>query len=352
MPEAVGFFNPVASATRCNDKAGFSEAGGPLFRLGASQQGFGRRLGLLAVALCLLWAATADAAPRTGSRAAARPPKFLITETAVVSDPAVRQELVRLGTAFAHTVTAKTLARFGRKAGHRRVDLLAAPPREYRDRVRADALTRLRAAGFDTGQSQYFVYADRNPAMQLLFLAYYDAPSGQVVLLGADFISSGKLRRGKDSFLTPVGVFENLPDNWGYRAEGTKNDKGWRGLGAKGSRVWDFGFQQAPREFRQGVYDSQMRLLMHATDPDHGEPRLGGPDSKGCVRISSAANGFFDSRSILDRYYEQLAATEPERMWLLRPDRTPVSHPGSYLVVGDSAIQSAARETDAPTTPQ
>jgi hypothetical protein len=97
----------------------------------------------------------------------------------------------------------------------------------------------------DLSTSQYFVYADRNPTIQIIFLAFYDAAAQTVRLLGADFISSGKLRPGEDSFLTPVGVFENVPDNWGYRAQGTKNSKGWRGLGAHGSRVWDFGYQQA-----------------------------------------------------------------------------------------------------------
>ncbi|KHK01245.1 hypothetical protein NY78_3438 [Desulfovibrio sp. TomC] len=236
------------------------------------------------------------------------------------------------------------MARFGSKAGKRRLDLLHAPSQSYRDVVRADALDRLRAAGADLSVSQYFVYADRNPSTQLILLAFFDAAGQHVVLLGADFISSGKLRPGEDSFITPVGVFEHLPENWGYRAEGTKNSKGWRGLGARGSRVWDFGYQQAPRQFRQGVYDSQMRLLMHATDPDQGEPRLGGPDSKGCVRVSAAANAFLDQHSILDRHYEYIAATEKARdMWLLRPDRRPVSLPGSYLVVGDSAMGNASR---------
>ncbi|MHC1788826.1 MAG: hypothetical protein AB9867_04860 [Solidesulfovibrio sp.] len=266
------------------------------------------------------------------------------TEAASVADAALRQELIQVSREFAATVTAKTLARFGKQYGKRRLDLLAAPDSTYRDTVRADALDRLKAAGADLSRSQYFVYTDRNPATQLLILAFYDAPAQRVVLLGGDFISSGKLRPREDSFITPVGVFEHLPENWGYRAEGSKNSKGWRGLGARGSRVWDFGYQQAPRQFRQGVYDSQMRLLMHATDPDQGEPRLGDPDSKGCVRVSAAANAFLDRRSILDRHYEQIAAADKERdMWLLRRDRSPVSLPGSYLVIGDSAQGSASR---------
>jgi hypothetical protein len=320
--------------------------GGPLFH---PASGFGRLLVLGAVLAALALALPATAAyakDKAGLAATVNPAKaspFFEAEAAAVADTAMHQELLAVGREFAATVTARTMARFSGKAGQRRLDLLTAPPQAYRDTARTDALERLRAANADLTVSQYFVYADRNPAAQLLLLAYYDAPAGRVVFVGTDFISSGKLRPREDSFITPVGVFEHLPENWGYRAEGSKNSKGWRGLGARGSRVWDFGYQQAPRQFRQGVYDSQMRLLMHATDPDQGEPRLGGPDSKGCVRVSAAANAFLDRRSILDRHYEQIAVTDTKRdLWLLRRDRTPVSQPGSYLVVGDSAQGSAS----------
>lgn len=346
MPEAAGFSSPTGRATSlAKNKAGFPEAGSPLFRLA-------RRTAFFALTAWLL--GTAGGFLVATCQAAGKAPAFLETELAPVADPALRGELAAVAADFAAAVTDKTLARFGRKHAHRRTDLLAAPPQEYRDRIRADALAKLLGAGMDPALDQYFVYADRNPATQILFLAYYDAGNRRVVLLGTDFISSGKLRPGDDSFLTPLGAFEHLPDHWGYRAEGTKNAKGWRGLGAKGSRVWDFGYQQAPRQFRQGVYDSQMRLLMHATDPDNGEPRLGGPDSKGCVRVSAAANAFLDRRAILDRHYEKIAAEEKDRdMWLLRADRSPVAHPGSYLVVGDSAILSAARaEPQTAPTPQ
>jgi hypothetical protein len=346
MPEAAGFSNPTGRATSLTmDKAGFPKAGSPLFRLA-------RRTAFFTLAAWVL--ALAGGSLAIPCLAAGKAPAFLQTELMPVADPVLRGELAAVSTDFAGAVTDKTLARFGRKHARRRTDLLAAPPQEYRDHIRADALARLLGAGMDPALGQYFVYADRNPATQMLFLAYYDATHRRVILLGTDFISSGKLRPGDDSFLTPLGAFEHLPDNWGYRAEGTKNAKGWRGLGARGSRVWDFGYQQAPRQFRQGVYDSQMRLLMHATDPDNGEPRLGGPDSKGCVRVSAAANAFLDRRAILDRHYEKIAAAEKDHdMWLLRTDRSPVAHPGSFLVVGDSAILSAARaEPQTAPTPQ
>ncbi len=343
MPEAAGS-SSAGSGAFCQKarQAGFPQTGSPLFHRGA------RRsvpvMGLAALTLLFILFLSAPAAQAAPGRTSPKALPFGEAEAAGVADPDLRQDLTRLSQAFRTEVTARTLARFGRKAGRRRLDLLVSPGRDYLDRVRNDALARLRDAAADLSNSQFFVYVDRNPGTQLLFLAFYDATAQTVRLLGADFVSSGKLRPGEDSFITPAGVFENRPENWGYRAEGTKNSKGWRGLGAKGSRVWDFGYQQAPRLFPLGVYDSQMRLLMHATDPDNGEPRLGGPDSKGCVRISAAANAFLDRHSVLDRHFEELAATETERrMWLLRADRVPVSHPGSYLVVGDSALTNASR---------
>jgi len=338
MPEVVGSFSASHGAL-CHQatQAGFPRMGGPLFLLGKIS---------LPVLAAFLLASLLFVQPAAASKHHAPPVKagFGETEARALADPALREELIRISRDFKATVTAKTLARFAKKTDQRRLDLLTKPGRDYRDHVRADALSRLQASGADLSLNQFFVYADRNPATQILFLAFYEAENQKILLLGADFISSGKLRAGEDSFITPVGVFENVPDHWGYRAEGTKNNKGWRGLGARGSRVWDFGYQQAPRQFRQGIYDSQMRLLMHATDPDRGEPRLGGPDSKGCVRVSAAANSFLDRYSILDRHYERIAVTQKEReMWLLRPDRAPVSQPGSYLVVGDSSMGSASR---------
>ncbi|MYL81912.1 hypothetical protein GTA51_02015 [Desulfovibrio aerotolerans] len=345
MPEAVGSSSTALGACRhVTSQAGSPRTGSPLFCPARAMVCL-LFIGLAALPLCPDTARAGKAKSETVATPESAPAaNFGVLEAAQVADPAQRQELTQISQEFAATVTAKTLARLGPKAGQRHLGLLALHGKDYRDTVRADALAKLQAAGADLTTSQYFVYADRNPGAQLLILAFYDASGPRVVLLGADLISSGKLRPGEDSFITPLGVFENLPENWGYRAQGSKNSKGWRGLGARGSRVWDFGYQQAPRQFRQGVYDSQMRLLMHATDPDQGEPRLGGPDSKGCVRVSAAANAFLDRRSILDRHYEQIAGNDKTRdLWLLRPDRAPVSHPGSYLVVGDSAQGNAAR---------
>ncbi len=271
-------------------------------------------------------------------------------------------EIAALKEAFAKEVRAKTEKRLrqlgasGKKPNRKMAERLARlenPDPAYEERVVADALRRMERSGGRFDSSQYFVYVDAAKDKQLAFLAYYDANApaqagsaapGRVVLIGADLVSTGRLRPGEDSFITPTGIFENLLDNFGYRAQGTKNSKGWRGLGAKGSRVWDFGFQQGLRQFSQGAHPSQMRLLMHATDPDFGEPRLGARDSKGCVRVSAQFNRFLDERAVLDRHYEAFSKTNPNS-WLLRPDRIPVSRPGSFMIIGDASEAPAGRES-------
>ncbi len=297
------------------------------------------RLPLCALVLAAFLSACAAAAP-TPSQPDAAP-----TPPAPAPAPAIPDaELERLRAVFADTVRKNTLDRLKRmekygkrtkQAAQNRAARLTGLDREYVAAAFEDAVERMRRSGFPFAESRCFVYVDANPSVQLLLVGLYDAEAGAPALVGADLISTGKLRKGEDSFITPTGVFEHVPANFGYRAQGTPNKKGWRGLGKKGSRVWDFGFQQGLREFRRGVYPSQMRLLMHATDPKYGEPRLGSPDSKGCVRISGALNRFLDGYGVLDRRYEALAASDPG-MWLLKKDRTPVSQPGSFLIIGDS----------------
>lgn len=175
---------------------------------------------------------------------------------------------------------------------------------------------------------QFFLLVDRNHAEQKVFLAFYDARTG-VQLLGADKTSTGNPSR-RGFFETPTGIFENTPANMNYRALGTKNAKGWRGLGAKGSRVWDLGWQRTVRERGQPM---DIRLLVHATDPDFGEARLGRVDSKGCIRVSARFNRFFDYYGILDSAYE--ASDKAKRVLLAK--RGPVAFAGRFVVVIDSA---------------
>jgi hypothetical protein len=137
-----------------------------------------------------------------------------------------------------------------------------------------------------------------------------------------------------DHFVTPLGVFEHTPHNLDFRAEGTMNEFGIRGYGARGMRIYDFGWAQGERGWGGGG-TSQMRLQMHATDPDKLEPILGIRHSKGCIRIPAALNEFFDEYGILDADYEALAAAG-QSLWVLTPQRAPTSWAGRYLVVINS----------------
>ena len=103
-----------------------------------------------------------------------------------------------------------------------------------------------------------------------------------------------------------LGVFAHSLDNPDFRAEGTLNSNGIRGYGAKGMRVFDFGWQRVPKGWGDGAV-SEMRLQMHATDPDLLERRLGSAQSKGCIRIPATLNRFLDRHGVLDADYERAA---------------------------------------------
>ena len=215
----------------------------------------------------------------------------------------------------------------------------------YQDFIRSDVALQMAKNGVAFPGSQYFVYVDRNPSAQFVTVGFYDQVENRIEFLGTDLVSSGNVEKGGDYFETPTGVFENLVENFSYRAMGTPNQDGWRGLGAKDSRVWDFGDQKSVKKYKEGNTISQMRLLMHSTDPDKGEQRLGRIDSKGCVRISQGLNRFLDAYAILDQNYEEWAKSKPDS-WLLKKDRHPVAYPGRYLIIGDSAqaLQAQAKQ--------
>ena len=198
----------------------------------------------------------------------------------------------------------------------------------YRETVvrQAEDLVRLSQERF--GSSQFFLLVDRNHAMQKAFLAFYDVTEGKVILIGGDKASTGNPNR-RGYFETPTGVFENKPTNMSYRALGTKNKLGWRGLGHKGSRVWDLGWQRTVKGRGEPM---DIRMLVHATDPDHGEKRLGTIQSKGCVRIPARFNRFLDYYGVLDREYE---ISEKAR-YVLLPHRSPLPFAGKFVVIIDS----------------
>ena len=154
-----------------------------------------------------------------------------------------------------------------------------------------------------------------------------------ILMIGASPVSTG--RPGTfDHFLTPLGVFEHTTANMDFRAEGTKNELGVRGYGVRGMRVYDFGWVMADRGWG-APGKSAMRLQMHATDPDLLEPRLGLPQSKGCLRIPASLNVFIDHHGLLDLDYER-AANEGQHLWVLSLDRSVSQWAGKYLIVIDS----------------
>lgn len=178
---------------------------------------------------------------------------------------------------------------------------------------------------------QYVLVVDRSAQVQALFIFWVSRGSAPA-FIGAAPVSTG--RPGQyDHFETPVGIFEHSINNPDFRAEGTRNSAGIRGYGAKGMRVFDFGWQQATRGWGGGGL-STMRLQMHATDPDLLESRLGTIQSKGCIRIPASLNRFLDVFGVIDADY---ADAVNRGVHLPVPMPAPsVYGPGRYLIVIDS----------------
>lgn len=214
----------------------------------------------------------------------------------------------------------------------RRLDVPATAQRSYAERLQRA----LAAAKVPDLANQYVVAVDRNPNVQALFLFWRGNAHQHWQMVGASPVSTGM--PGKfEHFITPLGVFLHTPENMDYRAEGTKNENGIRGYGAKGMRVYDFGWQQARRGWGKPA-SSAMRFQMHATDPDRLEFLLGERHSKGCVRIPATLNAFLDRHGVLDAEYEK-RQKETQSVAVLHGDRKPVKDAGRYLVVLDSGAE-------------
>ncbi len=204
----------------------------------------------------------------------------------------------------------------------------------------AHARRALATAGLRLRRPQLLVVVDRNPAVQRLAIVLAD-PRGSWQVIGGSKVSTGQAGR-RGYFITPTGVFVHDGEIRDYRALGTFNENHIRGLGLKGMRVWDFGWQTAEKGWEPDGATGEMRLLLHATDPDSLEPRLGRPASEGCVRIPAAMNRFLDLHGVLDREYEALARQDPAYAAVLAPDRQPTPLAGDKLVVIDSAAPTLA----------
>ncbi|WP_137125300.1 hypothetical protein [Roseomonas sp. HF4] len=210
----------------------------------------------------------------------------------------------------------------------------AVPPEALAQRWIALARAALAVEGLRPGPAELALLVDRAPAVQRVALLLMRAEGPWEVLAAAPASTGRSGRRGY--FLTPTGVFVHDGGIPGYRALGTPNAQGIRGLGAAGMRVWDFGWRHAPRGWTGDGSEAPIRFLLHATDPDVLEPRLGSPDSQGCARIGGAMNRFLDRNGVLDADLEPRAATDPRVGALLGPGRTPTTLAGRMLIVVDS----------------
>lgn len=202
-------------------------------------------------------------------------------------------------------------------------------------------------AWIQPGAAQYVVVVDRDPQVQALLLMWRSA-AGNYQLVGASPVSTGS-PGSFDHFETPLGVFDHHVGNPDFRAEGTRNANGIRGYGAKGMRVFDLGWQRVAKGWGDGAF-MEMRLQMHATDPEVLEQRLGSPQSKGCIRIPATLNQLVDHYGVLDAEYERLAR-EGRRLWVLHDDRDPVPDAGRFVVVVDSERGERPAWSPAPVLP-
>ncbi len=234
-----------------------------------------------------------------------------------------------------------------RSAMAREVSGLLQPPGHAVADAAARAATLLDETGHPIDVPQLVVIVDRNPGVQrlLLMLARPGGPAGWR-LVGAAHVSTGQARR-KDYYLTPVGVFPHTDAILDFRAAGTRNEHHVRGLGLAGMRVWDFGWQWALKGWHTDGAGGDIRLQMHATDPDLLERRLGRPASEGCVRLSSTMNRFLDRHGVLDADYERVAATDIRYSSLLSPQRTPTPLAGRLLIVIDTGLPASDPPTAA-----
>lgn len=198
---------------------------------------------------------------------------------------------------------------------------------------------------------QYVLMLDRNPYVQAIFVYWLDtnAVSNSLHFIGASPVSTGK-PGAFDYFITPLGVYPHTLSNRDFRAEGTPNMLGIRGYGSKGMRIFDFGWVQGERGWGRGG-QSQMRLLIHATDPDYLEQHLGVIMSKGCIRIPATLDIFIDRYGLLDADYEQ-ALAKGKKLWVLHPDRTPTPWSGRYLVIVDSGSMERPSWSPGPPAPE
>jgi hypothetical protein len=269
---------------------------------------------IFAIAL-LLAAAGCAQAPNGGTAQQAGPPSGVLSQAEVIAE-----------------------------AEHLRVALLQEVPQHTTRTAESDrtwitlAKAAVAASSFAIDHPQLLVVVDRNPEVQELCIVMAQPGGLPWLVIGGSKVSTGQAGR-HGYFITPTGVFPHTRDIVDYRALGTFNEQHIRGLGLKGMRVWDFGWQSAEKGWLPHHELGEMRLLLHATDPDYLEPRLGRAVSEGCIRIPASMNRFLDLHGVLDADYERAAPEDARINALLLPERIPTRLAGNALAVVDSSQQ-------------
>jgi hypothetical protein len=213
-----------------------------------------------------------------------------------------------------------------------------APALTHAAMTAAQAMMRRSNLSIDT--LQVVLVVDRSPMVQRLWVTVAAPGGGPLEVLGAVHVSTGKPGR-KEHFRTPVGVFVDDAGILGYRAMGTYNEFHIRGIGIKGMRVWDFGWQTTD-DWRKPRDIMAVRMEMHATDPTVLEPRLGRWDSEGCIRIPSRFNSYLDHTGLIDAKEREAARDDRRFAALLPKDAAPSPLAGQTLVVVDTSDPTAA----------
>ena len=228
--------------------------------------------------------------------------------------------------AHADTVDDVTAA-FNREVTTHRVELPAEVCQNYAQLFNQQ----LAASKVTLTRDQFGILVDRSPKVQVLTLLVA-GPSG-TRCVGATTVSTGSTGRF-DHYYSPLGLFDHTLDNPDFRAEGTKNEHGIRGYGRKGMRIYDMGWQTTIKGWGKPE-ERQIRFQLHSTDPDILEPRLGRPDSKGCIRMPATLNMFIDNYGVLDEQYDAKEA-EGQGLWVLSKHRVRTGLEGEYVVVVDT----------------
>lgn len=275
------------------------------------------RLGAYAVISVFLAVAGCAGGP-PAQPVTAPPTSAVATAAGAMSQADVAHEVDRLRTAFQHEVP-------------QHINTTPDDDLAWVNRARSTT----KASGFAIDHAQLLVVVDRNPAVQELRIVLAQ-PNAAWQVIGGSKVSTGQAGR-HGYFITPIGVFLHTAAILDFRALGTFNENHIRGLGLKGMRVWDFGWQTAERGWRADRDEAEIRLQMHATDPDYLEQRLGRPASEGCVRVPATMNRFLDVHGVLDADYEHDAPNDPRLAGVLLPDRQPTPLAGDALVVVDSS---------------